>query len=98
MSFYICAMICTYTSYPVEMPVYVRFGRSVDVRSGISAYVRCTFRGMTRSMGQEISCVAHLNGHASSGTAYLDTDVLHFRGAFRLKIPCTAISALDATD
>jgi hypothetical protein len=49
-------------------------------------------------MGQEITCIAHLNGQSSSGTVHLDTDVLRFRGAFRLNIPFVAISALDATD
>jgi hypothetical protein len=49
-------------------------------------------------MGAESNCTAHFGGQRSEGKALLETDALIFRGAFRLSIPRTAITKLDASD
>ena len=47
-------------------------------------------------MGAESQCTVHFAGQRSEGKALLETDHLIFRGTFRLNIPRTAITALDA--
>ena len=47
-------------------------------------------------MGSEAQCTVEFEGKRSAGSALLETDHLLFRGTFRLKIPYTSISALDA--
>ena len=49
-------------------------------------------------MGAESQCTVQFGKQRSEGTAQLETDHLLFRGAFRLKIPRTAITKLDADD
>ena len=49
-------------------------------------------------MGVESKCVAHFGGTRSEGKALLETDHVLFRGTFRLKIPHTSITKLDADD
>ena len=48
-------------------------------------------------MGQEIKCRVDFAGESSDGKALLETSELIFRGAFRLKIPFQAITALEAS-
>jgi hypothetical protein len=48
-------------------------------------------------MGQEIKCRVDFAGESSEGKALLETSEIIFRGAFRLKIPFQAITALDAS-
>ena len=48
-------------------------------------------------MGQEIKCRVDFSGQSSEGKALLETSEIIFRGAFRLKIPFQAITALDAS-
>jgi hypothetical protein len=48
-------------------------------------------------MGQEIKCRVDFCGESSEGKALLETSELIFRGAFRLKIPFQAITALEAS-
>jgi len=48
-------------------------------------------------MGQEIKCRVNFAGESSEGKALLETSEIIFRGAFRLKIPFQAISALEAS-
>jgi len=48
-------------------------------------------------MGQEIKCRVDFAGESSEGKALLETSEIIFRGAFRLKIPFQAISALEAS-
>ena len=48
-------------------------------------------------MGQEIKCRVDFSGQASEGKALLETSEIIFRGAFRLKIPFQAITALEAS-
>jgi hypothetical protein len=48
-------------------------------------------------MGQEIKCRVDFAGESSDGKALLETNELIFRGAFRLKIPFQAITALEAS-
>lgn len=49
-------------------------------------------------MGSELHCTVQFNGARSEGKALLETDVLRFRGDFRLSIPHKTISALDVAD
>ena len=49
-------------------------------------------------MGAESHCTAHFGGQRSEGKALLETDVIVFRGTFRLNIPRKAITKVDATD
>jgi hypothetical protein len=49
-------------------------------------------------MGQEIKCRVDFAGESSEGKALLETSEIIFRGAFRLKIPFQAISALEASN
>ena len=48
-------------------------------------------------MGQELKCRVDFSGQSSEGKALLETSEIIFRGAFRLKIPFQAITALDAS-
>ncbi len=48
-------------------------------------------------MGQEIKCRVDFSGQSSEGKALLETSEIIFRGAFRLKIPFQAITALEAS-
>jgi hypothetical protein len=48
-------------------------------------------------MGQEIKCRVDFAGESSDGKALLETSEIIFRGAFILKIPFQAITALDAS-
>ncbi len=48
-------------------------------------------------MGSEAVCRVVYKGEASEGKALLETAELIFRGDFRLKIPFTQITALDAS-
>ena len=45
-------------------------------------------------MGLEADCTATHGGRKSGGRAYFDTDNLIFRGAFRLAIPITGMTAV----
>lgn len=47
-------------------------------------------------MGAESQCTVQFDGQRSEGRAQLETDHLIFRGAFRLRIARTSITALDA--
>lgn len=47
-------------------------------------------------MGAEATCTARFKGRTSVGKARLETDVLQFRGDFRLSIPFTQISKIGA--
>src|ERR1041384_8074346 len=47
-------------------------------------------------MGQEVSCHASYNGQGSEGRAYLETDHVLFRGDFRVRLPFTMLTAIDA--
>jgi len=47
-------------------------------------------------MGSEAKCTVEFDGKRSDGKALLETDYLLFRGSFRLQIPHTAISGIDA--
>jgi hypothetical protein len=47
-------------------------------------------------MGQEIKCRVDFAGESSEGKALLETSEIVFRGAFRLRIPFQAITALEA--
>ncbi len=49
-------------------------------------------------MGQEADCTATIQGQSSKGRAYLETDALIFRGAFRLAIPYTQMTSVKARD
>jgi hypothetical protein len=49
-------------------------------------------------MGQETHCIATWNGKRSVGRALLETDELHFRGEFRLKLPFKSILELGVAD
>jgi hypothetical protein len=49
-------------------------------------------------MGQEIKCRVDFAGKSAVGKALLETSELIFRGAFRLKIPFQAITALEASN
>jgi len=49
-------------------------------------------------MGLEVKCRVDFTGESSEGKALLETSELIFRGAFRLKIPFQAITALDASE
>lgn len=49
-------------------------------------------------MGLEANCTATLGGRTSRGRAYLETDALIFRGAFRLAIPLTGMTAVRVRD
>ena len=49
-------------------------------------------------MGSESQCTVRFGKQRSEGKAQLETDHLLFRGTFRLKIPRTAITKLDADD
>lgn len=49
-------------------------------------------------MGLEADCTATFGGQQSKGRAYLETDALIFRGAFRLAIPFTGMSAVRVRD
>ena len=47
-------------------------------------------------MGYEARCTARVGRATSEGKALLETDELIFRGDFRLKIPFTQVTAVDA--
>ena len=47
-------------------------------------------------MGSEATCTVEFDGQRSDGKALLETDYLLFRGGFRLHIPYTSISKLEA--
>ncbi len=47
-------------------------------------------------MGQEALCTARLGSKVSRGKALLESDVLIFRGDFRLKIPFRAMKSVSA--
>ena len=47
-------------------------------------------------MGSEAQCTVQFEGKRSDGTALLESDHILFRGSFRLHIPHTSISRLDA--
>ena len=49
-------------------------------------------------MGQELRCTGRLNKEAGEGRAYLGTDRVTFRGAFRLDLPFADISKIEAKD
>jgi hypothetical protein len=49
-------------------------------------------------MGQETRCRARSGDHISEGKAQLETDVLVFRGDFRLSIPFKDMKAVQADD
>ncbi len=49
-------------------------------------------------MGLEARCIARLGAEVSEGKALLETDVLVFRGSFRLSIPLTDIKEVKAED
>lgn len=49
-------------------------------------------------MGQEIKCRVDFSGQSSEGKALLETSQIIFHGAFRLKIPFQAITALEASE
>jgi hypothetical protein len=49
-------------------------------------------------VGEEAEGTATLGGRKSKGRAYLETDSLLFRGAFRLAIPFTRMTAVRARD
>ena len=47
-------------------------------------------------MGQEIKCKVDFGKESSQGKALLETSEIVFRGGFRLKIPFSSITALEA--
>ncbi|MSO89175.1 MAG: DUF3052 family protein [Rhodospirillaceae bacterium] len=47
-------------------------------------------------MGQEIRCFGRMGREAGEGRAYLGSDRVTFRGAFRLDLPFTEIRAIEA--
>lgn len=47
-------------------------------------------------MGREASCTVRYRGKTSEGKALLETDVLLFRGAFRLAIPLATVRSVEA--
>lgn len=47
-------------------------------------------------MGQEADCTVTVRGRTSRGRAYLETDALLFRGAFRLAIPYAQMTSVKA--
>jgi hypothetical protein len=49
-------------------------------------------------MGQTVRCMASFGGQTGEGNAQLETDELRFRGAFRLIIPLSQVSAAVARD
>ena len=49
-------------------------------------------------MGNELACVATLDGRQSEGKALLETSELIFRGGFRVVIPFADIRSLSASD
>ncbi len=49
-------------------------------------------------MGQEADCTVTIRGRTSKGRAYLETDALIFRGAFRLAIPYAQMTSVKAQD
>ncbi len=49
-------------------------------------------------MGQEIACLAHIDGKSARGTALLETTEILFRGEVRLKIPFAAIKEVKASN
>src|SRR5690349_18760786 len=49
-------------------------------------------------MGAESRCVVHFGRQRAEGKALLETDELIFRGEFRLAIPRTAITEVEAAD
>ncbi len=56
----------------------------------------CAEGGVT--MGQEADCIATLGKQKAKGRAYLETDALIFRGAFRLSIPYAGMTAVQVRD
>lgn len=44
-------------------------------------------------MGQEAKCIAHYKGQSGRGTALLESDGIHYRGAFRLFIPAADLKS-----
>jgi hypothetical protein len=49
-------------------------------------------------MGQEVSCRAVIDGRASEGKLYLETDALIFRAAQRTTIPLVSVRRAEASD
>ncbi len=49
-------------------------------------------------MGQEERCTVTFGGRSSEGKVLLETDVLLFRGEFRLSVPFKAMTAVTAQD
>jgi hypothetical protein len=49
-------------------------------------------------MGLEVECTVVFSGRSSKGKALLETDILLFRGDFRLEIPFKAIQSLEVED
>ena len=71
---------------------------SASVARYLRADTNHPFRHTATAMGSEVQCTVQFEGKRSDGTALLETDYLLFRGTFRLKIPYTSISKLDAAD
>ena len=44
-------------------------------------------------MGQEAKCIARYKGQSGPGTALLENDGIHYRGAFRLFIPAAVLKS-----
>lgn len=55
-------------------------------------------RGAKFTVGLEADCTATFGGRKSKGRAYLETDSLIFRGAFRVAIPLTSITLAQVRD
>lgn len=47
-------------------------------------------------MGQQVECRVEFNGEVSSGKAMLESDAIHFRGGFRLKVPLKDLKGVSA--
>ncbi len=62
------------------------------LRSGVTRYSSAKGQGV----GQEVSCTAIFGNQKSQGRAYLETDALIFRGAFRLAIPYGQMTSVQA--
>jgi hypothetical protein len=54
--------------------------------------------GAKFTVGLEADCTATFGGRKSKGRAYLETDSLIFRGAFRVAIPFTSITRAQVRD
>lgn len=49
-------------------------------------------------MGQEIVCIGRLRNQVSEGKAYLESDHVRFRGAFRVKVPFRDLTGVEVED